>query len=79
MIVKLYEWFCSFTIAKWTKFKTYTTFLRHDNKAYPLIWLIAFLIIGIGISNASPLIQAHTTISVIVSILVGALLGHLFW
>jgi hypothetical protein len=79
MINNLYDWFCSFTIAKWTKFKTYTAFLRHDNKAYPLIWLICFLAIGIGINQASPLIQAHTTITVILSILLGALLGHLFW
>jgi hypothetical protein len=76
---KLYYWFCSFTIAKWTKFKTYTAFLRHDAKAYPLIWLIAFLLIGIAVNQSSPVIQEHTTISVIVSLLIGSLLGHLFW
>jgi hypothetical protein len=79
VIGKFYSWLCSFTIAKWTKFKTYTAFLRHDAKAYPLIWLVAFLLIGIAVSQSSPLIQDHTTISVIATLLLGALLGHLFW
>ena len=79
MIVKFYSWFCSFTIQKWTKFKTFTAFLRHDEKSYPLIWLLVFLALGIFIEQDSPLISAHTTLAVTISVVIGALLGHLFW
>jgi hypothetical protein len=56
-----------------------TAWLRHDAKAHPLIWLIAFLFIGIAVSQAGQLIQDHATISVMAGLLIGALLGHLFW
>jgi hypothetical protein len=81
MIEALYKWLCARTIVVWThgKFKTFSAYLTNHAKTRTLFWLLIFLALGIALDNSTGLIQDHTRLSVFVSLLVGAFLGHLLW